>query len=297
LGEIDPRAALALATQGKEEGFFIVMHDWLIRDRAAAIAWFHEQPNSEVKSNFSVVAGMVLAASEPELLGQLTSSIDDPEWQRKSLTQSIIAQSITDADAAIARFGELTDSESRKAVLSGLLGIHGTTRPRELLEMALPAVMENPDLQHLTGQLLRNDFAANPAAALEWLDDRTPEEFAELRKGVDGVRIPSVGKLDEATVRASAARMENPTDREWLLANYHAGRAGREPLAALEALSSVSNAALREEGITHVLFGSVRDHREAEVEAWLTAQPADRQTALRSQISRMQQWNATAIKP
>lgn len=290
LAELDPRAALALSsttTMGEDLGFFIVLHDWLIRDRKAALQWFHDQPDSERKGSFLTVAGLVLSSSDPGLLSQLSDSISDPALQQKSLVTSLIAQSTTDPDAAIARLSELKDSSSREEVLQSLFGLHGTTRPRQLMEQALPLALEGTEPKHMLGMMLRNDVNKDPAGALAWLTSRSTAEINALRTASSlPAGLHNFGTLDAATMQAAVAQLEKPEDRDWLMGNYYAGTARTAPLDALQAVSTkITDPALRTEGVSYVLSRSVRDGREAELEPFLTSQPEKEQAALRLQIA------------
>ncbi len=287
LGELDPRAALALAAQGHEEGFSIVLHDWLIRDRAAALAWFHEQPDSEAKASFLGVAGMVLAGSNPEILLQLTSSIADPDIQRKSLTLGLISQGLTDLDTVITRFPELPDSASKSEVLQSLIMFHGQEHPQELLELALPLAMESPGPQQLLGSLAGQLAAKDPHAALQWLMDRPEPEFARLRRDSAGLPMAHLGQLDTAAVKAAAKALP-AADRDWVMANHYAGIPLPDPAAVLTEVSTmITDESLRAQTVQHLIGRSIRDGTGAQLEPWLATQPDQTRTALRQQISSM----------
>ena len=299
LGELDPRAALALAIKNPktEPAFYIVLHDWLIRDRGAAVEWFRTQPDSKEKANFMTVAGLVLASSDPGLLSELTGSIEDPALQRKSLSQSIIAQSITDADAALARLGELPEGEARDETLKTLINMHGSVKSRQLLELALPMALENGgELRELTS-LLREDSRADPAGTLAWMAGRSPEEIAVLRKNTPGLySLSALGSLEAPEFQKALQQFPDPADREWLNVSYHASRGSKEPLASLEALSTVpvTDASLRNEAIDVILSRGLRAGQEADFEPWLAARPEAEQAALRAKIAK---WKETAAKP
>jgi hypothetical protein len=140
--------------------------------------------------------------------------------------------------------------------------------------------------------LLRSDFDKNPAEALQWLVGRPEAELAAMRTA--GFAINNVGTLEFQTVQTALSHLEKQEDRDWLLASYHTGHSRKEPLAALEALStSVNDSTLRAAGITFILSGSVREGSEAELEPWIAAQPAKEQEALRKQIA---EWKANAAK-
>jgi hypothetical protein len=300
LGEMDPRAALALALgthkkamqsgagghNSSENGFHIVLHDWLIRDRAAALKWFHDQPDSEEKATFLMVAGFVLSASDPELLGQLSGSIADPALQQKSLVQTLFAQSNTDLDAAIARLSELKDVSSREEVLHGLMILHGDTRPRQLMELALPLALEGTQPKYKLSQLLQSDFNKNPADALAWLTSRSTAEVNALRAASNmPFNLTNIGSLDPAAVQAAVSKLEKSEDRDWIMANYHVGTVHTAPLAALQSVSSVADPALRSEAISHVLARTVRNGSEAELEPWIVAQPEKDQAEIRNKLA------------
>ena len=287
LGELDPRAALALAAKGHEEGFSIVLHDWLIRDRAAALAWFHEQPDSEAKASFLGVAGMVLAGSNPEIILHLTSSIADPDIQRKSLTLGLISQGLTDLDTVITRFPELPDSASKGEVLQSLIMFHGQEHPQELLELALPLAMESPGSQQMLGMLAGQLAAKDPHAALQWLTARPEPEFARLRGDSAGLPMAPLGQLDTATVEA-AARALPAADHDWIMANHYAGIPLPDPAAVLtEVSTAIADESLRGQTVQHIIGRTIRDGTEAQLEPWLATQPEQTRAALRQQIRKI----------
>lgn len=289
LGELDPQAALTMAANGHEEGFYVVLHDWLIRDRAAALAWFHEQADSEMKASFMGVAGMVLAGSDPELLGQLTGSIKDPDIQRKSLTQSLIAQGMTDVDGTLARFHELPDDDSRAEVLLMLLNMHGDKRPKELLELALALGEEREGIQNFAAMMLEQFGKNDPQAALDWIASRPEKEIARLREHSRGMNLASLGKLDTDAVLA-AAKNQPPAQHDWLLANHYAGRPLDDPPALLNELTAgIGDADLRASTVQHILSRCVRDGRDDQLEPWIASQPAKDQAAIREQIGKWKQ--------
>lgn len=287
LGELDPRAALKLAGKDKVEGFYIVMHDWLIRDRTAALKWFHEQPDSEEKTDFLSVAGLVLASSDPDLLSQLTGSITDPALQGEGLTQSIVSQSLTDPKAAFARLAEITDPVTRASTLQGLMVLYQETHPRQLLELALPGAAEGTERNFMLGSMLASDVGKDPAGALAWLVSRSSAEVSTLRtcSQIPLVTLDNLGTLDASTVKAAVAKLEKPEDREWIMANYYVGTTRTAPLDALQFVTGVTDRALRAEAISHVFARAVRAGRDSEFEPWIAKQPEKEQAALRQQLS------------
>ncbi len=291
LGELDPAAALkragALArTKEDSSAFYIVMHDWLIRDRAAALKWFHAQPDTNAKAGFLGVAGMVLAGSDAELLAQLTGSIEDPDIHRKSLTLSLTSLSLTDPEATIARFGELPNSESKREVLMSLIMVHGDKNPRQLLELALPLALEDDGRNDNLGMLLNHFSTKEPQAALEWFTSRTPEETARMIHDAQS-SMSGLGKLETAAVRA-VGQNRPQEDRDWLLANHYGGRPLDDPPALLgELTAGIGDEKLRNGVVLHVLDRCVREGREAQLEPWIAAQPAAAQIALRAQVVKM----------
>ncbi len=291
LAELDPLAAIkhagALArTNEDSSAFYLIMHDWLIRDRAAALKWFHAQPDTNAKAGFIGVAGMVLAGSDAELLAQLTGSIEDPDIHRKSLALSLASLSLTDPAAAIARFSELPDNESKREVLLSLMMTHGDKNPRQLLELALPLAMEPDGKQDNLGILLTQFSTGEPQAALEWFTRRTPEETARMIHDASFC-MSGLGKLETAAVLA-AVQNRSQADRDWLLANHYAARPLDDAPALLnEIRSSIGDQKLSTIAMHQVVDRCVRDGRESQLEPWIATQPAATQAALRAQVAKL----------
>lgn len=292
LAEFDPLAALkhagALArTKEDSSAFSLIMHDWLIRDRAAALKWFHAQPDTNAKAGFMGVAGMVLGQSDPELLKQLSGSIADPDLQEDALAQSIMSQGMSDPDAAMARLQELPNDDAREQLLRQLMMMHGDKKARELLELSLPLAAQRKGMQQQSAQLLGQMAAGDPRAALEWMGSRPEKDIALLSEATVGMNLASLGKLDTATVLA-AAKAFPPAQQDWLMANHYAGRPLDDPPALLHELTTgISDAKVRAEALQHVMDRCLRDGREAQLEPWIAAQPAAAQTALRAQVAKM----------
>lgn len=291
LCELDPVAALkragALArTEEDSSAFYIVMHDWLIRDRAAALKWFHAQPDTNAKAGFLGVAGMVLAGSDAELLAQLTGSIEDPDIHRKSLALSLSSLSLTDPATAIARFSELPDNESKREVLQSLMMTHGEKNPRQLLELALPLAMEPDGKQDNLGMLLGHFSIREPQASLEWFTSRTPEETARMVHD-SPFSMPGLAKLETAAVLA-AVKDRPQAERDWLLANHYAARPLDDAPALLNELANgIGDEKLSTIAMHQVVDRCVREGRESQLEPWIAAQPAAAQAALRAEVAKL----------
>ncbi len=290
LAEFDPAAALKLAgalarTKNDSSAFSLIMHDWLIRDRAAALKWFHAQPDTNAKAGFMGVAGMVLAQSDPELLKQLSGSFADPDVHDDALEQSIMMQGLNDPRAALARLEELADDESRAELLYSLTMSGGDKIPREMLEAALPYARDNEMLRRSLAMLLGNMATADAKGALEWMRQRPAEDFALFSDPAAPVLIHKFGDLETPYVVAAVKDLA-PAQRDWLLASHYAGRPLDDPAALLTTTqSSVADRALREAAVRRILQRTARAGNQAALEPWLNALPADEQVAARRILS------------
>ena len=291
LAELDPLAAVkqagALArTEQDSSAFSLIMHDWLIRDRTAALKWFHAQPDTNAKAGFLGVAGMVLGQSDPELLKQLSGSIEDPDLQADGLQQSIMAQATTDPKAGLARLQELPDDESRVVLLNQLTMMHGDKMARELLEAAMPLASEH---QRVNAASLLGQFAAtDPKAALQWIAGR-PEKDRELLSGLNsGLNLSGLGKLDTADVLAATINLP-PAQQDWLMWNHYSGRPLDDPAALMvEASEAIKDPANRQMAQTHLVNRTVRAGREAALEPWISTLPPEEQAKVRTAITTVQ---------
>jgi hypothetical protein len=290
LAEFDPAAALKLAgalarTNDDSSAFSLIMHDWLIRDRAAALKWFHAQPDTNAKAGFMGVAGMVLAQSDPDLLKQLSGSFQDPDVHDDALQQSIMMQGLNDPRAALARLEELADDDSRAELLYSLTMSGGDKIPREMLEAALPYARDNEMLRRSMAMLLGNMATADAQGALEWMRQRPAEDFALFSDPAAPVLIQKFGDLETPHVVAAVKDLA-PAQRDWLLASHYAGRPLDDPAALLTTTqTSVADRALREAAVRRILQRTARAGNQAALEPWLNALPGDEQAAARRILS------------
>jgi hypothetical protein len=286
LAEYDPAAALKLAgalarTKDDSSAFSLIMHDWLIRDRAAALKWFHAQPDTNAKAGFMGVAGMVLAQSDPDLLKQLSGSFEDPDVHDDALQQSIMMQGLNDPRAALARLEELADDDSRAELLYSLTMSGGDKIPREMLEAALPYAKNNEMLRRSMAMLLGNMATTDAKGALEWMRQRPAQDFALFSDPAAPVLIQKFGDLETPHVVA-ATRDLTPAQRDWLLASHYAGRPLVDPAALLTATqTSVSDHALRDAAVRRILQRTARAGNQATLEPWLNSLPGDEQATAR----------------
>lgn len=293
LAEFDPAAALkragALArTQNDSSAFSLIMHDWLIRDRAAALKWFHAQPDTNAKAGFMGVAGMVLGASDPELLNQLSGNFEDPDIHADALKQSIMSQGLNDPRAALARLQELPDDDSRAELLFSLTMSGGDKIPREMLEASLPYAKDHAMLRASTAGLVSKMALEDPKAALHWLSQRTQQELELFSNSASPAFIQNFGSLETAEVRAAAAPLPL-AQRDWLLASHYAGRPFDDPAALLaEASAAVSGDAMRTLMQQRLLRRASREGHTAALEPWLNSLPSQEQAALRTALTEKQ---------
>lgn len=295
LGRMDPAGALAFASSLGAKGgggHMCVLHDWLIRDRAGALAWFHQQPTSETTARFVTMAGMVLGGSDPALLAQLQGSIDNPDLAAESLKDGIISQSLTDFPAALARLDEIKDTRHRAEVLRMMAQTNGSAYPREVLDMMLRFPAEPMESYYLTAPLA-SLARKNPADCMDWLAERSEAEVARLI-GKDApaqhsllAPADALAAMDEAAFRVAAARLPEGRARSWILASRFAGQAKTDPGGALASLND--SQILQEDraiAAREALAGAVRLGREAELEPWIATQPTRDQEGIRRTLEK-----------
>ena len=310
LGRMDPAGALAFASSlgaKGEAGHMCVLHDWLIRDRAGALAWFHQQPTSETTARFVTMAGMVLGGSDPALLAQLQGSIDNPDLAAESLKGGVMSQSLTDFPAALARLDEIKDLRHRSDVLQMMTQTNGLNYPKELLEALLRFPAEGPQESYYLAGPLGSLARKNPADFMDWLAQRSEAEVARLR-GKDApaqqsllAPTDSLAAMDEAAFRTAAARMPEGSRRSWILASRLAGQARTDPGGALAALND--SQILQEDraiAAREALAGAVRLGLEAELEPWIATQPPREREGIRRTLAKYREEvkaSGTAPKP
>ena len=296
LGELDPAAAIKLAgmlarTKNDSSGFSLVMHDWLIRDRAAALKWFHAQPDTNAKAGFLGVAGMVLGQSDPELLKQLNGSIEDPDLQQDGLKQSMIALVMSDPQGALGRLHELPNDQSRTEMLLQMIAFHGEKMPGELLDAAMPLTGENETtenkmLRGYSATLLSQLAATDPKAALAWITSRTQSEIDVFKNGsLKSPGLIGIGKLDTAEVLAAAKNLP-AAQQDWLIANHYSGRPMDDaPALMAEAAEAIKDPANLKLAQNHLLLRAATKGQEAALEPWIATLPAKEQAEARAVIS------------
>ncbi len=283
LAELDVTAALALC-EG-DEGRFVILSDWLLRDRTAALRWFYQNPDAKMKSEFIMSAGMILGSSEPALIAQLRGSLTDLKTQEDAQMLSIVSQSITDTDGAFARLSEQEDDQTRAQAITDLFPLHGTTKSKELLDLAMPMASKREDMKFWAREAL-NQFTLNdPKAALEWIVHKPTSELALITTGSDLLMAIGLGKLDTTAVLAAGKNMD-PPQRDWLMTNHYAGRPLEDPYALLtEATEAIEDPRHLQMAVNHLFHRAIDEKREKELAAWIDAQPADKQAAFREKIA------------
>ncbi len=300
LAELDPAGAMARVMQQKGEnrdiGMFTVMNEWLTKDRQGALAWFAQSDDMDAKRQYLTIASFTNAGSDPELIEQLSASINDPEARSKALLDSIGALAFSDPEAAFKKLEEIEDPDEREKagerVYQGFLMRY----PDKALDFALAQPPGSKARENMRNSLVQWG-EQDPAAALKWMTSQSKDVQKELFDTGDN-KGPGwgFGRATVEQINDTARQLTDQTQKDKLHAAWANSQAWSNPVNGLNQLNSIRDPELQKATAGSIGGALAQNGRAGDLERWLeTAQPNDtRDAAVAAYARGMAQKDAAA---
>jgi hypothetical protein len=280
LAEIDPAGAMARVMQQKGEnrdiGMFTVMNEWLAKDRQGALAWFAQSDDMDAKRQYLTIASFTNAGSDPELIEQLSASINDPEARSKALLDSISALAFTDPDAAFKKLQEIEDPDEREKAEERVYQGYLMRYPEKALDFALAQPAGSKARENMRSSLVQWG-EQDPAAALKWMTSQSQDVQKELFDTGDG-KGPGwgFGRATVEQINDTARQLTDQTQKDKLHAAWANSQSHSNPVNGLNQLSSIRDPELQKATASSIGGAIARNGRTSDMTTWLeTAQPND----------------------
>jgi hypothetical protein len=284
LAELDPAGAMARVMQQKGEnrdiGMFTVMNEWLAKDRQGALAWFAQSGDMDAKKQYLTIASFTNAGSDPELIEQLSASINDPEARSKALLDSISALAFTDPDAAFKKLAEIEDPDEREKAEERVYQGYLMRYPDKALDFALSQPAGSKARENMRNSLVQWG-EQDPEAALKWMTSQSKDVQKELFDTGDG-KGPGwgFGRATVEQINAAARQLPDQAQQDKLHAAWANSQSHSNPVNGLNQLSSIRDPELQKATASSIGGALAQNGRTSDMTRWLeTAQPNDSRDA------------------
>lgn len=147
----------------------IVLNDWMLRDRKAAIAWFQGMADQKQKGQILTAAAIFFGSSNPQLVEDLKNGVSDEGMLEKAASEAVQNLALTDPETALARLDEVPELDARARTRQRALSVLALKEPEKALEMILAGLDKQETTIGNAAQAFRSFLAKDSRAALKWL--------------------------------------------------------------------------------------------------------------------------------
>jgi hypothetical protein len=160
----------------------VLLNDWMLRDKKAALAWFHGLSDQKLKGTLLTGATIFYGSSQPQIVEELRNGITDEGVRDKAARQAIKALASTDPEAALGKVNELAEPDQRRdAERTALLALGGQDPQKALGMMMLNAEPEDRKVTDADAARVLLQFTSlDKQAADRWMAAQSPALIQRL---------------------------------------------------------------------------------------------------------------------
>ena len=149
----------------------LLLNDWLLRDRKAALAWYARTPREPKQNDVVMVsATMLYGGFDPGLVKALKSGISEEEKLPEYTEQTLRALALTDPESALLRLEEITEPGVREQIrMAALRELAGKKPEVALSQLLVPGATQESSLADAEiNQVFGRYLQADQSAAMKW---------------------------------------------------------------------------------------------------------------------------------
>ena len=186
LAERDLAAAVECVGKIKGEtaipASMILLNDWMLRDKNAALAWFHGLSDQRLKGMLLTAGTIFYGNSQPQLVEELRNGVRDEGMREKAASMAMKALSESDPEAALGKVNEIAEPDQRRDAEKTALLALGRKEPEKALNMM--ALNAAPDARKVhdrdAARVLTVFLTQNREGAARWISAQDPGVIARL---------------------------------------------------------------------------------------------------------------------
>jgi hypothetical protein len=160
----------------------ILLNDWMLRDKTAALAWFHGLKDVKLKGTLLTGATIAYGNSQPQMVEELRNGIADEGVRERAASEAMKALASTDPEAALQKVNELPAPDQRREAEREALLTLARNEPQKALDMmmlnAAPGERKGNDLD--AARILEHYLEQNRTAAHQWMQAQNPGLLTRL---------------------------------------------------------------------------------------------------------------------
>ena len=183
----DTPAAVRIVSRLRGDAFvpaaLVLLNDWMLRDKNAALSWFHGLTDVKAKGQMLTAATIFYGASNPQLIEEIRNGSTVSEHVLdEANNQALEALAISDPETALTKMDQITDPDLRRRLgKNALMVLAGKDPAKALGMMSLDAGPENQKVDDASAaRVLALYFERDPSAAKKWISARDPALVARL---------------------------------------------------------------------------------------------------------------------
>jgi hypothetical protein len=160
----------------------VLLNDWMLRDKKAALAWFHGLSDQRLKGALLTGATIFYGNSQPQIVEELRNGVSDEGVRDKAEREAIKALAAADPEAALGKVNELPEPDQRRdAERTALLALAKKEPQKALGMMMLNAAPEDRKATDAdAARVLLQFTSADKPAADRWMAEQSPALIQRL---------------------------------------------------------------------------------------------------------------------
>jgi hypothetical protein len=160
----------------------ILLNDWSLRDKKAAVEWFHSLNDQKLKGALLSGATLFYSGSQPQIVEELRNSISDEGVRDKAASEAMHFLAAVDPEAALGNVSELAEPDQRRAAeRTALLSLAKKDPQKALGMMLLNAAPEDRKATDAdAARVLLHFTSVDKQAADQWMAAQNPALIQRL---------------------------------------------------------------------------------------------------------------------